>query len=153
MNNILVHHGILNQKWGIRRYQNPDGTLTEAGKKRYSKAYWKGYDEAHIRDANAGNAYGKQATGVDVKAKIIDAAKQADTDSKTSYSNMKSMFNEYSDPQIQNKYESIGGIANAFLLSNSPTIEEISSSVWGTFHDNLDSGYMNSARLYAHDTE
>lgn len=32
----LVHHGILGQKWGIRRYQNSDGTLTEAGKKRYN---------------------------------------------------------------------------------------------------------------------
>lgn len=31
----LAHHGILGQKWGIRRYQNSDGTLTEAGKKRY----------------------------------------------------------------------------------------------------------------------
>ena len=25
----LAHHGILGQKWGIRRYQNPDGSLTE----------------------------------------------------------------------------------------------------------------------------
>lgn len=31
----LYHWGILGQKWGIRRYQNADGTLTEAGKKRY----------------------------------------------------------------------------------------------------------------------
>lgn len=31
----LYHHGILGQRWGIRRYQNRDGTLTEAGKKRY----------------------------------------------------------------------------------------------------------------------
>lgn len=31
----LAHHGIKGQKWGIRRYQNPDGTLTDAGKKRY----------------------------------------------------------------------------------------------------------------------
>ena len=33
----LYHHGIKGQKWGIRRYQNEDGTLTEAGKKKYGK--------------------------------------------------------------------------------------------------------------------
>lgn len=33
----LYHHGIKGQKWGIRRYQNPDGTLTEEGKRRYEK--------------------------------------------------------------------------------------------------------------------
>ena len=36
--NELWHHGILGMKWGVRRYQNPDGSYTEAGKKRYAKA-------------------------------------------------------------------------------------------------------------------
>lgn len=34
--NELAHHGIIGMKWGVRRYQNKDGTLTSAGKKRYS---------------------------------------------------------------------------------------------------------------------
>ena len=34
---ILAHHGILGQKWGIRRFQNPDGSLTPAGRKRAKK--------------------------------------------------------------------------------------------------------------------
>lgn len=33
----LYHHGIKGQKWGVRRYQNEDGTLTYAGKVRYLK--------------------------------------------------------------------------------------------------------------------
>lgn len=32
--NYLEHHGILGQKWGVRRYQNKDGSLTEEGKKK-----------------------------------------------------------------------------------------------------------------------
>ena len=33
----LYHYGIKGQKWGVRRYQNPDGTLTAAGKKQRRK--------------------------------------------------------------------------------------------------------------------
>lgn len=33
--NELYHHGTKGQKWGIRRYQNEDGSLTEEGRERY----------------------------------------------------------------------------------------------------------------------
>lgn len=34
-NNFLMHHGIKGQKWGVRRFQNPDGSLTPEGRIRY----------------------------------------------------------------------------------------------------------------------
>lgn len=37
MTNELYHYGILGMKWGIRRYQNKDGSLTPAGKNRYNE--------------------------------------------------------------------------------------------------------------------
>lgn len=35
VDNYLAHHGVKGQKWGIRRYQNEDGSYNQAGKDRY----------------------------------------------------------------------------------------------------------------------
>lgn len=37
--NELYHHGVIGMRWGIRRYQNPDGSLTEEGRRRYEEIY------------------------------------------------------------------------------------------------------------------
>lgn len=50
----LAHYGIFGQKWGVRRYQNEDGTLTEEGKQRYNKPEsesWKKSEAEHLSDA------------------------------------------------------------------------------------------------------
>lgn len=39
MDNYLVHYGILGQKWGVRRFQNKDGSLTAEGKERYVRSF------------------------------------------------------------------------------------------------------------------
>ena len=61
--NELYHHGVKGQKWGVRRYQNKDGSLTPAGKKKeYKKSLetdkkirrdleLKAYDSARFTDA------------------------------------------------------------------------------------------------------
>jgi hypothetical protein len=69
----LSHAGVKGMRWGVRRYQNADGSLTEAGKKRYSsakrdvmdKARSDAYDKAvktHLVK-NPGDAAGAKAAG------------------------------------------------------------------------------------------
>lgn len=52
LDTFLVHHGIKNQKWGVRRFQNEDGSLTPEGRKRYGlKPDYSGLSDQELRDA------------------------------------------------------------------------------------------------------
>lgn len=50
MSKELYHYGVKGMKWGVRRYQNEDGTLTQAGKKHYSRTTILDKDEYDYRD-------------------------------------------------------------------------------------------------------
>lgn len=62
MRNELYHHGILGQKWGVRRYQNEDGTLTEAGKKRYQTSNFRKNYQNRLNDLDTAMALHKRDT-------------------------------------------------------------------------------------------
>lgn len=50
----LYHSGVKGQKWGVRRYQNEDGTLTPAGRERYGK-YAKKYETYSVKSVKYHN--------------------------------------------------------------------------------------------------
>lgn len=69
----LSHHGIKGMKWGIRRFQNPDGTLTEEGKLRYGRSVERGrelYEKGHTRPKEFAKFFLKQV-GIDAASVIL----------------------------------------------------------------------------------
>lgn len=54
----LYHHGIKGQHWGVRRYQNPDGSLTPEGRARYRSALADNVISRGIKGAKIGTAVG-----------------------------------------------------------------------------------------------
>ena len=61
----LYHHGIKGQRWGIRRYQNPDGSLTPLGQKRFGTV--QGFEKAQAKKKKVFRTLG---TGVGIAAGI-----------------------------------------------------------------------------------
>ena len=57
----LYHHGVKGQRWGIRRYQKKDGSLTPAGKKRYYDTPELNKQKSEMRSAKSANRSSKFA--------------------------------------------------------------------------------------------
>lgn len=80
MDNNLTHHGIKGMKWGVRRFQSADGSLTEAGKKRYGegpgdKRFGKKIGKKH-QQGESGKKTNKKAKGEEDNKMSYDEQKQ-----------------------------------------------------------------------------
>lgn len=69
----LYHHGIKGQKWGLRRFQQENGTLTSAGRERYADAIAKSAANASGSTKNSGSSAGSSQRKEKLK-KIAKAA-------------------------------------------------------------------------------
>ena len=74
-NTELYHHGVKGQRWGIRRYQNKDGSLTTYGKKRYAKELAK--LEAEKKRVRQQEQTAKKIKKLDDMRKDLDERKKA----------------------------------------------------------------------------
>ena len=77
-NGQLYHHGVKGMKWGVRRFQTKDGSLTPAGKKRYRTAAQDRADRAADEARRAHRLASKYTSAMDRKA----ANRQAKADAK-----------------------------------------------------------------------
>lgn len=80
-NNELYHYGILGQKWGIRRYQNSDGSYTKAGLERYFSSK-RSYDASKRDYLNNKGNYASKLDRKVAKHKVNKFKKQMNEDYK-----------------------------------------------------------------------
>ena len=99
MENELMHWGIKGMKWGVRRYQNKDGSLTPAGKKRYDNEMAKLKEEEKI----AKNKLRTQAklNKLDEKRKEIEALKSGNPITKSTKRSSKPSVKDMSDEELR----------------------------------------------------
>ena len=96
MSNYIKHHGIKGQKWGRRRYQNKDGSLTAEGKKHYGteEAFNKHYEKDIKREADHIKFYQHQAN---------QASKDLSEISDHKYNTRVKKMKEAAENEIRNK--------------------------------------------------
>ena len=104
MDTTLTHHGIIGQKWGVRRFQNANGGLTKEGKERYSEDKQENKESKSIKDkAN------------EIKTSIADKAERAKETAKNKWEDL---------DDNQKKAAKIGAavVASLLLLHGATTV-------------------------------
>ena len=99
---VLIHHGIKGQKWGVRRFQNADGSLTAAGRRHYGVgkavgSQYPSYDEMQqtVKQKSMEKAYDKAIDRKD-KSSVANDVKNAADQTKNAINTAK---NQYKDAQ------------------------------------------------------
>ena len=131
--NELYHHGIKGQKWGVRRYQNKDGSLTPAGKKKEYKKSLKA-DKKIRRDLESkaydsamfANAYSRKSESYSKKYEKAIAKDPTKSNQKTQrIENTKNLldlnaksWNTYNSKNVQRLKKQVDFMINKYSDTN-----------------------------------
>lgn len=96
MSTYLIHHGIKGQKWGVRRFQNPDGSLTEAGRKRYSRSDFE-YSETN----KWGDNKFRSKDGATIKTEAKEVGEKAIEAMNSADANLQDVANYLSEHDVE----------------------------------------------------
>ena len=102
MDSYIAHHGIIGMKWGVRRYQNKDGTLTNAGKARYST------------DGDAGSSAPNSGVGkkTDTSSKSVSEMSDEELRSRLNRINMEDQYNAAMAKRNPQKNQRVNKLVN-----------------------------------------
>lgn len=143
--NELYHHGIKGQKWGVRRFQKPDGTLTKAGEKRYQKRLVEKAviigGQARLANARAENAkkrYDKMVKRVQTKP--TDKNLQKVKERKRVYDALQKEANEWNKLTDKAIHEAKNNANNVVKTYGTVKLKKIPE-------DRIEAGKMYSKRM------
>lgn len=147
-NDELMHYGVKGMKWGVRRYQNEDGSLTGSGKKRYGmskrevkravkqakKDYRKNEDPYHIYSGITGKNW------ADVRSKHRDTVYNDGTikelrEKRDSAYKRAERADRKGDVHLAESYQSVGDI-------NQSKIDMRKSEIGKSFSDNYNEALL-----------
>lgn len=163
----LCHHGILGQKWGIRRFQNADGSLTKEGRERYGYSEKKiAKSENKIRKAMATekpygsdlerNTVEKEFSKTDIKQKMAKNREELRSVNQKVVNEENKIFEEFNNKQTREQYDATAEIASALTEvfssknQNDVTIDDAAWWMYLGCYEDGGQGRCNAYSLYAY---